>query len=314
MFRNSQRFGHRRRTVRSRRRLLHVPVAVHRVRARLAVRRAGVHHLAGDRHACAQRRHHHPAAAAEGAQGHQGSRRRAAGRLGRRESRRLLADAVRADDRLARVRARTVVLGGQSATARGDVADVDRPVGRRPVPVDVAHQLVAHSGRGVGAVGSDRADRWDHLSGGHPGVGGEPQPARQRGAVHRPQHRRHASRARHRQRRAREGQLRRHQRARPHRRHLTVEGRSPAEARGDDRAVPHRSEPEGRVDDQRRRSRSLRPRRTRAAGVGRSTRARPVGHREQVVAGPASHQHPRVRNRRQRPRDRSAIAGRSIAR
>ena len=141
------------------------------------------------------------------------------------------------------------------------------------------------------------------------------QPARQRGAVHRPQRRRHAPRARHRQRRAQERS------ASP----------TSANVRSTDDITPLKNvrllKPEAMVGrfrtDQSQKAgltiNDLDPdrydaRRTRAAGVGRRPRARPVGHRQQVVAGPAPHQHPRLRARRWRPRARSSDADRSTAR
>ena len=62
-----------------------------------------------------------------------------------RQGRRLLAHALRAHQRLARVRARSAVLGRQGTAAGCRAADVDRPAGRRPVPLHAADQLVAHS-------------------------------------------------------------------------------------------------------------------------------------------------------------------------
>ena len=82
MFRNAQVVRHQRRAVPPRHRLLPVQAAVHHVPAGLAVRRADLHHAAHHRHLRAQRWHRRPAAAAEGAQQHQGAHRRAARRAG----------------------------------------------------------------------------------------------------------------------------------------------------------------------------------------------------------------------------------------
>ena len=115
-------------------------------------------------HARAQRRHRHPAAAAEGSPRDQGAHRRAAGVARRGEGRRLLGHALRADHRTARLRAGRHLLGRQGAAAGGRAADAHRAARRRPVPVDVEDRLVAAAGRRLGSVGRARAARRRHLS------------------------------------------------------------------------------------------------------------------------------------------------------
>ena len=151
-----------------------------------------------------------------------------------------------------------------------------------------------------------------HLPGGHPGAGGEPQPERPRGRLHRAQHRGHAPGVRAGRRARGRGQLRIAHRQRDHRRRQPAQGRAPAEPGHAGRPVPHRPGSAVGPDHPRPRHRSLRGRRPRAAGDGGRPRARSRHHRQQVVAGPSPHLHPRVRAGARRRSTRSKQNGRPL--
>ena len=177
------------RAVQRRCRVLRVRAAVHLVRDRLAVRGVGDRHAAHAGRPPVERWCAVHLVDAHRAGRHQGPPRRTAGRTRGGEGGRLLADPLRAHQRDARVRPGRHVHRGQGAAAGDDAAGPDRPVHGAAVPVDDPYRQVAPAPGRLGSVAGGGDHRRADLSGDRAVAGGQAEPGRARGALHRPQRR-----------------------------------------------------------------------------------------------------------------------------